>query len=141
MSNVEAPVVPSIVAHLKRGDDGEPYIQGMRCQNCGHTFVGERQVCAKCYARDQMHEVSLAESGKLYTYAIVHRSFPGVETPFIDVIVDLEDGAHIKGILKGVDPDPANLSFDMSVKIDYREVVPPGSNENYLAYFFVPASA
>ncbi|MFP6774293.1 MAG: OB-fold domain-containing protein [Alphaproteobacteria bacterium] len=132
---------PSIIAYLKRDDDGEPYLQGAHCGACGHTYVGERSVCAKCYARDRMQPVSLAETGKLYAYAIVHRSFPGVETPFIDVIVDLADGAHIKGILKDVAPDPENLAFDMAVKIDYREVVPPGSNEKYLAYFFVPAGA
>jgi len=131
---------PSIIAHLKRKDDGTPYLQGARCGACGHTFVGARDVCAKCYARDGMVPVSLAETGKLYAYTIVHRSFPGVETPFIDVIVDLEDGSHIKGILKDVEPDPEKLAFDMPVKIDYREVVPPGSNEKYLAYFFVPAA-
>lgn len=132
---------PSIIAHLKRDESGMPFIQGAQCQSCGHTFVGEREVCAKCYARGDMKPVALAETGKLYTYAIVHRSFPGVETPFIDVIVDLEDGSYIKGILKDIDPEPENLSFDMPVKIDYREVVPPGSNEKYLAYFFVPQQA
>jgi hypothetical protein len=32
----------------------------------------------------------LANTGRLYNYTIVHRSFPGVETPFISAIVDLE---------------------------------------------------
>jgi uncharacterized OB-fold protein len=132
---------PSIIAHLKRDEAGKPYLQGSRCAACGHTFVGDRDVCARCYARDQMQPVALAESGKLYTYSVVHRSFPGVETPFVDIIVDLADGAHIKGILKDVDPDPDKLAFDMPVKVDYREVVPPGSNETYLAYFFVPDAA
>ena len=139
MTEKSEAAAPSIIAHLKRSEDGKPYLQGARCGACGHTYVGTRETCAKCYARGQMQAVSLAEAGKLYAYAIVHRSFPGVETPFIDVIVDLEDGSHIKGILKGVDPDPEKLAFDMPVKIDYREVVPPGSNEKYLAYFFVPA--
>ena len=131
---------PSIIAHLIRDDDGKPYLQGAHCGACGHTYVGAREVCAQCHARDRMQSVSLAETSKLYAYAIMHRSFPGVETPFIDVIVDLEDGAHIKGILKDVAPEPENLAFDMAVKIDYRKVVPPGSNEKYLAYFFVPAA-
>ena len=76
---------------------GSPYLAGSRCAACGHVFVGARQVCAGCFARGQMTDVRLAERGKLYTYAIVHRSFPGVETPFVDIIVDLADGSHIKG--------------------------------------------
>ncbi len=131
---------PSIVAFLKRDEDGRPYLQGARCEACGHTYVGEREVCAQCYARGRMRAVALAESGKLYAYSIVHRSYPGVETPFIDVIVDLDDGAHIKGILKDVAPEHESVEFNMPLRIDYREVVPPGSNEKYLAYFFVPAA-
>ncbi len=138
MADVASSTTPSIVAHLKRDEAGQPYLEGSRCTACNHVYVGARDVCAGCYARGQMAPVQLAETGKLYTYAIVHRSFPGVETPFVDVIVDLDDGSYIKGILKDVDADPDKLRFDMPVKIDYREVVPPGSNEKYLAYFFVP---
>ena len=133
-----APVTPSITSHLKRDADGKPYIAGVKCGNCGHTYVGERPVCAKCYARNAMQPVKLAEKGKVYTWSIIHRSFPGIETPFIDVIVDLDDGAHIKGILKGVDPDPAKIAFDLRVKVDYQEVLPAGAKEKYLAYYFIP---
>ena len=129
---------PSIVPYLKRDNEGRPYLQGSRCDACGHVYVGERSVCAKCYARNRVTAVRLSETGKLYTYTIVHRSFPGVETPFVDVIVDLDDGAHVKGVLKGVVPDPAALEFDMPVKMVYGEVVPPGSGETYLSYFFIP---
>ena len=140
MADVETPTnqAPAITSHLKRDAAGSPYLQGTRCGGCGHTFVGERSVCAKCYARDKMAAVHLAEKGKLYSFSIVHRSFPGVETPFIDVIIDLADGAHIKGILRGVEPDPAKVVFDMPVKIEYREIVPPGAKEKYLTYNFVP---
>jgi uncharacterized OB-fold protein len=129
---------PPIVPHLKRDDKGRPYLQGSRCDACGHVYVGERNVCARCYARNKMTPVQLSEKGKLYAYTIVHRSFPGVDTPFIDVIVDLEDGAHIKGILKEMAPEIDKLEFDMPVKMVYREIVPPGSKEKYLSYFFVP---
>ncbi len=141
MTETEATEAPSIVAHLKRDANGKPFLQGSKCAACSHTFVGEREICARCYARDAMAPVALSESGKLYAYTIVHRSFPGVETPFIDIIADLDDGSHIKGILKDVPAELDNLKFDMPVRIDYREVVPPGSNEKYLAYFFVPDAA
>ena len=131
-------LAPSIASHIKRDADGKPYLQGSHCGACGHTFVGERSVCAKCSARDKMSAVHLAEKGKLYSFSIIHRSFPGVETPFIDIIVDLADGAHIKGILRNVEPLPEKVVFDMPVKIEYREIVPPGAKEKYLTYNFTP---
>lgn len=85
-----------------------------------------------------MQPVTLAETGKIYTWSIIYRSFPGIDTPFIDVIVDLDDGAHIKGILKGVDPDPQMDYFDMPVQVDFQEMIPPGADEQYLVYYFQP---
>ena len=129
---------PPIVPYVKTDAQG-PFLQGSRCRACGHTFVGERKTCAKCAARDQMETVRLAETGKVYVSTIVYRSFPGVQTPFIDVIVDLDDGAHIKGVLKGVEPDPTRPIFDLPVRVVYSEETPvnrPG--EKFLTYAFAP---
>lgn len=129
---------PAIVPFLKR-ENGAPYLQGSKCRACGHVFVGERNVCAKCTARDQMESVHLADTGKVYVSTVVFRSFPGVETPFIDAIVDLDDGAHLKGTLIGVEPDPARIPFDLPVKVVYRAASPvnkPGVA--YLTYAFEP---
>ena len=131
---------PAIASHICRDEDGQPFLSGTKCDNCGHTVVGTRQVCAKCYARSGLQPVRLAETGTIYTWSIIYRSFPGIETPFIDVIVDLADGAHIKGILKGVEPDPNGEYFDMPVRVDFQEMVPPGADEKYLVYYFVPAT-
>lgn len=120
-------------------NDGAPYLAGARCGACGHVYVGDREICAKCSARGQMTPVPLAGTGRLYAYTIVHRSFPGVKTPFVDAIVDLDDGAHLKGTLIDVDPDPATLAFDMPVRVIFREVVPAGADRPYLTFFFAPA--
>jgi uncharacterized OB-fold protein len=128
------------VPFLKRSATGAPYLAGSKCQACGTVFAGERQVCARCTARGQMLPVQLAETGKLYIYTIVHRSFPGVQTPFIDAIVDLDDGSHLKGTLLHAAADPAALAFDMKVKIIYHEATPHNAGgAPYLTYGFVPA--
>ncbi|MCP5182083.1 MAG: OB-fold domain-containing protein [Pseudomonadales bacterium] len=139
MASEDTEAVQPLVPYLKTDASG-PYLAGSKCQACGHLFVGERRVCAKCSARDQMSPVRLAERGRLYDFTVVHRSFPGVDTPFVDAIVDLEDGAHLKGTLLEVEPDPEKIAFDMPVKIVYREAVPVGGGgKPYLTYFFVPA--
>lgn len=132
-------LLPTLVPYLRRDARGAPYLTGVKCKACGNIFAGDRTVCAKCASRDQMQAVKLAETGKVYVYTIVHRSFPGVKTPFIDVIVDLDDGAHLKGTLVGVKADPDSIPFDLPVKLSYREIEPvnkPG--RPHLAYVFEP---
>jgi uncharacterized protein len=130
---------PTIVPYL-RTEGGKPYLAGSRCSACGHPYVGDREVCAKCHARGKMEPIHLAETGKLYAFTVVHRSFPGVVTPFVDAVVDLDDGTHLKGTLMGVPTDPEKIAFDMPVKVVYREATPVGGGgQPYLAYYFVPA--
>ncbi|MCC7274501.1 MAG: OB-fold domain-containing protein [Alphaproteobacteria bacterium] len=131
--------VPPLVPYLEP-NAGKPYIAGSRCEACGHVFVGERQVCAKCTARGKMKPVHIAETGKLYAFTIVERSFPGVQVPFVDVVVDMDDGAHLKGTLLDVEPNPEKIPFDLPVKLVYREAVPINTKgKPYLTYYFVPA--
>jgi uncharacterized OB-fold protein len=95
-----------VVDFLKIPEAGDPYLEGHRCGECGATFLGERTVCSKCGARDQIKTVTLPTKGSLYAYSIVHRSFPGIDVPYISAVVDLEDGTAIKGNLINVEPDP-----------------------------------
>lgn len=130
--------VPPIVPFLKTDANG-PYLCGARCEACGRVFVGERTVCAACSARGRMTPVRLAETGRVWVHTLVCRSFPGVATPFIDAIVDLDDGAHLKGTLIGVPPEQDAVPYDLPVKVVFREATPvnrPG--ETYLTYAFTP---
>jgi uncharacterized OB-fold protein len=121
---------PPLTPFIKTATNGAHYLAGSRCKACGQLFVGERRVCARCFARDEMEAVKLADTGKVYAFTIVERSFPGVKTPFVAVTVDLDDGSHLKGTLEGVEPTPQAIKFDMPVRLGYRVAVPvnsPGS--------------
>jgi uncharacterized OB-fold protein len=139
LSDKPLPAVP----YLKIPEDGEPYLEGHKCGACGATFLGERSVCSKCGARDQMSAVTLPNSGKLYSYSIVYRSFPGIDVPYISAIVDLEDGTAVKGNLIDVEPDPANIEFDMPVEVVYDDALGRKDRDgnSYMAYFFKPKAS
>lgn len=140
MSTDTATEAPPLIPAIRTAADGSHYLAGCRCEACGKLFVGQRDICAACTARGRMKPVQLSQTGKLYAWTIVHRSFPGVKTPFIDVVVDLDDGAHVKGTLEGVAPEAAALSYDMPVKMAWREAVPVNTGgKPYLTYVFVPA--
>ena len=128
--------------YLKIPEKGDPYLEGYKCGACGATFLGERAVCSKCGARDQMSAVKLPNKGSLYVYSIVHRSFPGIQVPYVSAVVDLEDGTAIKGNLIGVEPDPEKIKFGMPVEVVYADALGRKDKDgnSYLSYFFKPAS-
>lgn len=138
MSAQPLPVVP----YLKIPEGGDPYLEGHKCGSCGATFLGERAVCSKCGARDQMSTVTLPNKGELYAYSIVHRSFPGIDVPYVSAVVDLEDGTAIKGNLIDVEPDPEKIPFGMPVEVVFDDALGRKDKDgnSYLSYFFKPAS-
>ena len=128
------------VDFLKLPEGEDPYLEGHKCSVCGATFLGERTVCSKCGARDQMSAVRLPNTGRLYSYCIVHRSFPGIQVPYISAIVDLDDGTAIKGNLINTAPDPDEIQFGMPVEVVYGDALGRKDKEGnaYTAYFFQP---
>jgi len=136
-SSQPLPVVP----FLKLPDDGAPYLQGLKCRECGAIFLGRRPACSSCHARDTMETIKLSNKGKLYNYCIVFRSFPGIDVPYISAIVDLEGGGTVKGCLINIDPDPEKIKFDMPVEVVYQDALgrKDGEGNSYISYFFQPA--
>ena len=132
------PVVP----FLKIPDAGDPYLEGYKCNVCSAVFLGERDVCAKCSARNQLEAVKLSDRGELYVFSIVHRSFPGIEVPYVSAIIDLEGGGTVKGNLIGIDPDPEKIKLGMPVEVTYKVAPTKDKQGNeYLAYYFQPRQA
>jgi hypothetical protein len=131
-----------VVPFLKIPEQGEPYLEGARCKACRAVFIGKRDVCAACGARDKLETTKLANKGELYVYSITYRSFPGIETPFVSAVVDLEGGGTVKGNLIGIEPDPAKIKMGMKVDVVYK-VAPRKDREGneYLSYYFQPAKS
>ena len=134
-----------IVSFLKIGA-GEPRLEGEKCAKCGAVFVGDRPkvgglaTCGACGARGTLEVVRLANTGKLYNWTIVQRSFPGAKVPFISAIVDLDGGGSLRGNLIDVEPTPDAIKFDMPVKVVYGDAGRQDEDgASYLAYFFAPA--
>jgi uncharacterized OB-fold protein len=132
-----------VVEFLKIPADGEPYLEGYRCAACSAVVLGPRPACPKCSARGRMEATRLADTGTLYAYSIVHRSFPGIEVPYVSAIVDLEGGGTVKGNLINVEPDPAKIPFGMPVEVVYTDALGRKDRDGnaYLSYFFQPRAA
>ena len=131
-----------VVEYLKLPEDGEPYLEGHKCGDCNSIFLGEREVCSNCTARGKIEPVKLSNKGKLYSYSITFRSFPGIDVPYISAIVDLEGGGTIKGNLIDCEPDPEKIEFDMPVEVVFDDALgrKDAEGNSYISYFFKPIS-
>ena len=144
MTEVRAAATPRpVVPFLKIPADGDPYLEGSVCKRCDTTFLGQRSACSKCGARDEMETKRLSNQGTLYAYSIVHRSFPGVEVPYVSAIVDLEGGGSIKGNLVRAGFDPKEIPFGLPVEVVYGDALGRKDAEGnaYVSYFFQPRKA
>ena len=141
MSNANCSALPA-VGYIKIPENGQPYLEGLKCQQCNAVFIDQRTVCAKCGARNQLKAIKLANKGKIYAYSIVHRSFPGIAVPFISAVVDLEGGGTVKGNLIGVEPKPEKVKFGMTVDVVFKDALGRKDKEgnSYLSFFFQPAA-
>ena len=131
-----------VVEYLKLPEDGDPYLEGHKCGVCNSIFLGEREVCSNCTARGKIEPIKLGNKGKLYSYSITFRSFPGIDVPYISAIVDLEGGGTIKGNLIDCEPDPEKIEFDMPVEVVFDDALgrKDAEGNSYISYFFKPIS-
>lgn len=125
---------------MRVDSEGRHWLAGNRCRACGTIVLGARVACSRCCARDSAEEIRLSDRGTLYTHTIVHRSYPGVATPFVSAVVDLDGGGTVKGILTDIEPTPAALVPALPLRLVFRDSgqrAPDG--RPFLAYFFIPA--
>lgn len=129
--------VPAL-PHMAVAADGHHYLKGTRCPACGAVMEGQRLGCPACGSRT-VEPVELATTGTIAAHTVVHRSFPGVTTPFVSVVVDLDHGGAVKGTLAGVDPLAPPPKRVRMVFRDTGQKDPQG--QPFLCYVFVPEGA
>lgn len=124
--------------YLQIDATGVPSIHAVRCGICSAVLIGAPSACAACGGR-QLEETTLSDRGRLYTWTIVHRSFPGIATPFIAAVIELEGGGALKGTLFDVVPEPAVLAFDMPVRLIFRDSGQRDARGRpFISYGFIP---
>jgi uncharacterized OB-fold protein len=127
------------IPQIRLGSDRKPRLFGERCLNCKQVYLEGKVACPRCFCRDAMQPIELSPCGKLYSFTIVHRSFPGVRTPFVMAIVDLDDGLAIRGTLEDIEPSAEALPFDLPVRLEFRHSGQHAAGGSpYLTFVFVP---
>jgi uncharacterized OB-fold protein len=115
----------------------EPHLVAHECANCGARFFDRRNACANCSA-SIFRTVDLAREGKLRTFTIVTMAPAGVTVPFVAAVVDC-DGTSVKGLLVNIDPDPAQITLGMPVRLTTFSQGTDSTGVDAIGYGFEPA--
>jgi len=118
--------------------DGSAYVEGYRCLACGAAFPEATMACRACASRTPPHPFRAAETGKLYTWSVVSRSYPGIAVPFVSAIVDLDDGLTLKGTLRDVAPDSLRAGMPVRLVIDNAGGATDKDGVPYVGFHFIP---
>ncbi|MDT0509893.1 OB-fold domain-containing protein [Novosphingobium sp. MMS21-SN21R] len=126
---------------VRVGADGTAWIEGYRCEDCGAVMAVPTMACRACASRVPPAPYRSAQTGKLYTWSIVHRSYPGVAVPFVSAIVDLDGGLSFKGTLKGVAPEALKAGLPVRLVFDDAGGTSDADGSPYVGFHFVAGDA
>ncbi len=126
---------------VRVGEDGSHWIEGYRCGTCSAVMPVATMACRACASRVPPEAYRSPETGTLYTWSVVHRSYPGVEVPFVSAIVDLDGGLSFKGTLKGVAPDALKAGMTVRLVFDDAGGAVDGDGNPYVGFHFVAGDA
>jgi uncharacterized protein len=90
----------------------ENKLLGVKCQECGFVTAPPRLACRKCGGQETV-VTELSGKGRIATFTSVHipvESRHG-KTPYLVVMVEMEEGPWIMGNMSGVDPAAASLEL------------------------------
>jgi len=125
-------------AIVQISEAGEPWLRGYQCAACAAVVADATLCCRACGSRIAPGAVHLSTRGKLFTWAQVHRSFPGVAVPFVSAIVDLDDGLTVKGTLRGAEPEMLHAGMPVIAVFDDAGGARDADGVAYLGYHFEP---
>jgi uncharacterized OB-fold protein len=123
---------------IRIAPDGSAFVEGFRCDACGAAFPEATMACRACASRTVPHPFRAAETGKLFTWSVVSRSYPGIAVPFVSAIVDLDDGLTLKGTLRDVASDKVKAGMPVRLVIDNAGGATDKDGAPYVGFHFTP---
>lgn len=113
------PLRPGAGFRIPEEPGAKPYLYASRCGNCGKHFVPRRVICLNC-DKQEMEEVALAGTGKLYAYTIVHHQVPGIllKVPYALAIIAMDEACAVRTV---VTEDCESLVIDSKMEAYFEK--------------------
>jgi uncharacterized OB-fold protein len=119
-------------------DDGPPHLVAQESVESGALYFDRRNADAKS-GKAGFKARRVADTGTVRTFTIVHRAAPGVPTPYVSIVVDLDGGGVVKANLLNVDPTPEAVTVGMKVKMTTYVVGTDDEGTEAIAFAYEPA--
>ncbi len=103
-------------------------LHGIECRRCGVRQLPQARLCTVCHKGDEIVDVPLARTGKVFTFAVDHL-YPSPIPPTVMAVVDLEGGGRI--YCEVADVDPARVEIGMPVELTIRRLKEGGGLHHY----------
>ncbi|HZJ26864.1 MAG TPA: OB-fold domain-containing protein [Acidimicrobiia bacterium] len=129
----QIPIVDYLVLD---GDD--PHLVANRSVESGALYFDRRNADAKTGAPG-FEQQRLANEGAVRSFTIVYRAAPGVPTPYVSCVVDLDGGGVVKANLINIEPDPDRVDAGMRVRMTTFPVGTDDDGTEAIAFGYEPA--
>lgn len=97
-------------------DDGPAHLVASESTESGALYLDRRNADAKS-GKTGFKPRRLADTGTVRTFTIVHRAAPGVPTPYVSAVIDLDGGGVVKANLLNIEPSPDHVKFGLAVRL------------------------
>jgi len=118
-------------------DDGPPHLVAQESTETGALYFDRRNADAQS-GKPGFRPRELATTGTVRTFTIVHRAAPGVPTPYVSAVVDIDGGGVVKTNLVNLQPDPDHVRFGMPVRLATYVVGTDDEGTEAVAFGFEP---
>lgn len=128
----------AMVEYLELGD-GPAHLVANKCTSCAALYFDRRNACGRC-GKTEFERAALGTSGKVNAFTIVQRAAPGVPTPYVSAVVELDGGGAVKANIVNVDPTPEKVRLGMPVEL---VTFPAGTDDEgteAIAFGFAPVT-
>lgn len=116
-----------------------PHLVAWEATDSGALYLDRRNADAKG-GGTEFRRKSLASTGKVRSFTIVHRTVPGVPAPYVSALVDLDGGGCVKANLLDVPPDPEHVKLGMPVRLTTYVAGTDDDGTEAVAFAFVPVA-
>jgi uncharacterized OB-fold protein len=113
-----------------------------RCDDCGAFVWYPAPACRQC-ASTALRWTPLCGDATLFSWAAVSRALFGAfadKAPYLTGLVALDEDPRVRIVTTLVDCRSEELRIDMPVRVVFRTLEFPGSEESLLAPMFTPNS-
>ena len=125
--------------HIPTSPDDHGYLIGSKCSNCGYIAFPKVVVCASCVRDDTMREVHLSGKARLDRFTVAYRAPVGMEAPYIQAYVQMEEGPMLYTLVTGVEQKADALQLDQPMEVVIEKIREDEQGNDIIGWKFRPA--